>query len=229
MPGYIATSQSHLNLALGPQNLQTQSALAYLTGETVQIVYTLNQSVYMIGTVTAYNAVTGLMTVNVTNLATAGIQLQPVWNTATWGSAGGPLNSWNLFLIGGVPASTTAVVPTIIVRNQGTAWDAQRGNGLQNFLTDVDAVAQIINSRLRLLQGEWFEDTSLGLPLFQQLLGHPITNQAVALIVRQQILATPFVLGIAGGPVVMFSPGGKVFTFQAVVDTQFGQITIASN
>jgi hypothetical protein len=121
------------------------------------------------------------MTVNITRISTGGEQLQPVWDTQQWGSTG-EFTSWNLALIGGVPVSTAAVTPTIIVRNLGSDWDAQRGHGLADFLVDQYAVAQIIAQRLKLFQGEWFANTSLGVPWFQSVLGQPTTNQAVALI-----------------------------------------------
>jgi hypothetical protein len=227
MPGYTATSNSQLKLAIGVQTLLTQSALDYRATETIQLTYTLNPNVFMSGTITAYSPTTGSMTVNITRIATGGLQLQPVWNTQQWGSTG-EFTSWNLRLIGGVPVSTATVTPTIMVRNLGSNWDPQRGNGLADFLVDQYAVAQIIVQRLRLLRGEWFENTNLGLPLFQRILGVPNTSVAIALIYREQILAVPYVTEITSFQVT-FAPTGRTFTFTASVETAFGPITVSKS
>lgn len=225
MAGYNGTSFSALNLAIGQQNLTTQAALDYVPGDIVQIAYTPNQTVFMSALVLAYNPVTGLMTVNVQNIFGNLAALQPVWNTQPWGSIGGTLGDWTLTLLAGVPTDQVPVTPSIIVRTLDSNWDPQRGNGLQNFLTDADAVAQIIAQRLKFLQGEWFENTQIGTPLFQSILGKSTTSQAVALLLQQQILAVPFVTGIATFD-IDYASSGRVFSYSAVVNTQFGQVTV---
>jgi hypothetical protein len=116
---------------------------------------------------------------------------------------------------------------TIIVRALDANGDPRRGAGLSNFLTDIDAVAQILATRMRMLQGEWFEDVTAGTPAFQQLLGHPTTSDAVALILRQRILATPYVTGILTMQVV-YQPAGRNFSFFATVQTLFGQLNLTN-
>jgi hypothetical protein len=226
VPGYVATSTTQLALALGSQTLLTQSALAYLAEESITLTYAQNTGIYMSGTVTAYNAVTGSMTVNITFVQTGGLQLQPIWNTQPWGSGGGLLNSWLLTLIGGVKSATVPVTPTILVRTLNADWDAQRGNGLSNFLTDVNAVAQIIAQRLKLFQGEWFANTSLGVPWFQNILGQSTTTQAVSLIIREQILAVPYVTGITQFNCTYSAT--RSFSFSATVSTLFGDVSVGS-
>lgn len=226
MSGYLATSASILDVAIGVQILQAQSALSYIPGDTIQITYALNTAIFMIGQVSIYNAVTGLMTVNVTSLSD-NFLLQAPFNTQVWGGTTPILSDWNLSFIGGIPLSSgTTVQPTILVRQLSATWDPQRGNGLANFLTDGAAVAQIIAQRLKLLQGEWYENLNLGTPLFQNLLGHAQSTQGVALILRQQILAVPYVTGITAFGVTQ---QGRSFSFQAVVSTQFGPVSVAGN
>lgn len=116
---------------------------------------------------------------------------------------------------------------TIIVRRLDSSWDVLRGNGLGNFLTDIDAVAQIIKQRLLLLQQEWFLNTQDGTPLFQSLLGHPITKDAVAGILQARILGSPCVTGINSMSLV-YGPTGRTFAFYASVQTQFGTITLST-
>ena len=112
----------------------------------------------------------------------------------------------------------------ISVRKLNAAGDPMRGNGLSNFLTDIDAVGQIISTTIKLLQGEWWENTT-GTPLFQSLLGHPITSQGVALILRARILSVPYVTGIQTLDVV-YGRAGRTFAFSTVVNTQVGAVTV---
>ena len=119
---------------------------------------------------------------------------------------------------------------TITVRANNAvngAWDPQRGQGLQNFLADLDAVAQIIRSTLLLLQGEWFANLSIGTPLFQSILGVPNTTAGVGLILRARILSVPYVNDIEN-LVVTYSGTSRQYSFSCLVLTQFGSIPISS-
>ena len=227
MAGYIATSTTQLNLAIGVQNLLTQSVLSYVAGQTIQVTFVPNPAVFLIGTIISYNQVTGAMQVNFTSVSGV-LSIGGPWNTQPWNSGAPIFDEWTLTLIGGVPAPSAApVAPSIIVRRLSASGDVLRGNGLANFLTDIDAVAQIIGTRIKLLQGEWFENVNLGTPMFQSILGHPITVQGLTLVMRQRILGTPFVTGIVAFDATYSAPG-RTFAYQAVVSTQFGIVTTIS-
>ena len=117
---------------------------------------------------------------------------------------------------------------TITVRALTTTnglWDPQRGQGLSNFLSDREAVAQIIATRLKLLRGEWFANLADGLPLFQSIIGHSNTTQGVALIIRQRILGTPYVTGIQNMSVT-YAPTSRNYSFSCTVQTAFGNIQL---
>ena len=79
-------------------------------------------------------------------------------------------------------------------------YDVSIVNG-KLVLTDMsDEVAQNVRIRLQTYEGEWFLDTELGVPWFQQILGKKDT--AVAnLLIRQEISNTNGVSGI-----VSFNP-----------------------
>lgn len=67
------------------------------------------------------------------------------------------------------------------------------GGGSGDFLEGAEAVAQAVKTNLLLLYGEWWENTTEGLPLFQNILGQPGTPgnlQAVDLLVRARIAKT---------------------------------------
>jgi len=68
------------------------------------------------------------------------------------------------------------------------------------FLRDSAAVAQAIQTNLKLLYGEWWEDTTNGLPLFQLMIGangSQASLRAVDVVVQQRILATTGVASIS--------------------------------
>jgi hypothetical protein len=117
---------------------------------------------------------------------------------------------------------------TLLVRQLATAngaWDARRGQGAQDFLSDLDAVAQIIASTILLLRGEWYENFALGTPLFQAILGVPNTSAGVALILRQRILSVPYVTGVLDID-VNYIGKSRAYSFSATVQTQFGTLQV---
>jgi hypothetical protein len=90
------------------------------------------------------------------------------------------------------------------------------------FLTGADAVAQALRTAILLLRGEFWEDTSLGTPLFTGMLGLPGTQaniRAIDLIVQQRILATK---GVAS--IVSFSSSyaNRQYAVNATVATSEG-------
>src|ERR1700679_3912461 len=89
---------------------------------------------------------------------------------------------------------------TITVRALNpVTWEPQQGNGQANFISDLAAVTQIIATRLRLFQGEWFLNLLDGLPMFQSILGSsgsPRNLQVIMNLISARILGTPFVIGI---------------------------------
>src|ERR1035438_260153 len=99
---------------------------------------------------------------------------------------------------------------TITVRALDGNGDPLYGNGTANFISDLAAVAQTIGTTLKLLAGEFFLNLKAGTPMFQELLSHAITNQAVAMIYQNIILGLPYVTGIASLRVVYRSEERRV-------------------
>lgn len=89
---------------------------------------------------------------------------------------------------------------TITVRMlDPVTWEPAQGNGLNNSISDLQAVTQIIATRLRLFQGEWFLNTSDGLPLFQKILGSsgdPRNISVVTNLISARILGSPYTLRV---------------------------------
>lgn len=106
--------------------------------------------------------------------------------------------------------------------------EPQWGQGQANFLTDLQAVAQLVYTRLLLFQGEWWNNKGDGLPLWQSMLGVPSSQPKIALLIEQRILGTPFVTGISNVQ-TSYNSGTRKFTFSAQVITQFGTFVVVNS
>lgn len=106
------------------------------------------------------------------------------------------------------------------------------GLGQANFISDIDAVAQIILTTIRLFEGEWWEALDQGTPMFQRIIGATGVGsnpQTVSLILQQRILgaAKPFVLGIPAITTIWDSIA-RSFSFACSVDTVFGNLVLST-
>lgn len=104
------------------------------------------------------------------------------------------------------------------------------GGGQSNFLTDIDAVAQMILTRLKLLQGEWWESLGEGTPLFQDILGASAGDrglEAASTALQARINDTKYVTGISNVQ-VGFDHAARRFTFSCSVTTQFGTLLVSN-
>lgn len=64
----------------------------------------------------------------------------------------------------------------------------------QQFITNLEAVAQTLETRLKLLSGEYFRDVNDGVDWFGQILAQKTTTVAtIEAIIRQRILRTEYV------------------------------------
>jgi hypothetical protein len=61
----------------------------------------------------------------------------------------------------------------MIVRRLDVNGDMTFGQGLANMARDAEAVAQNVRTRLLLLLGEWFLDTSEGVPYLEEIFVKP--------------------------------------------------------
>lgn len=115
---------------------------------------------------------------------------------------------------------------TISVRQLDAFHDPLWGNNQNNFIVDLQAVAQIIETSLLLFQGEWWENLNEGLPLWQSILGSNNGKKAdvVSLIIQTRILQAPYVLNITNITTVYST--NRNFSFVCDVNTAFGTLTV---
>jgi hypothetical protein len=107
--------------------------------------------------------------------------------------------------------------------------DPLQGNGQNNFISDLAAVTQIIGTRLKLFQGEWFLDLLDGLPLMQRILGSSGSSaniQVIINLISARIFKTPYVTG----PVSLSATyQNRNFTYSGTVQTVFGTVYIGNS
>ena len=115
------------------------------------------------------------------------------------------------------------------VRRLDSNWDNVAGQGKQDFITGLPAVAQVIKSSLLLLFGEWWEDTKDGLPLFQKIVGvmGAQNNRKIDVIISQRILKAPHVKNIVSMSSA-FNKSTRHYSFSATVNTEYGKITVSN-
>ena len=104
------------------------------------------------------------------------------------------------------------------------------GRSKHAYLEGVEAVAQAIKTRLRLLYAEWWEDREDGLQLFEKILsssGSPSNVQAVDFLFKERISGTKGVLSILGYD-SNFNDDTRKYTFRAVVETLYGSLIISN-
>lgn len=102
------------------------------------------------------------------------------------------------------------------------------GKSRNDFLTANEAVAQAIKTRLYLLYGEWWEDITDGLPLWEKIIGSGAGAQNVAavdIIIRDRILGTVDVTGL---PAFESRVTDRKYDFACMVTTTYGDLYLTT-
>jgi hypothetical protein len=103
--------------------------------------------------------------------------------------------------------------------------DMTFGSSQQNFLVNSpEAVGQLVLTRLKLIQGEWFLDTTAGVPWKTQILGRN-TGSTYDQAIKACILGTPGVTSIAS---YSSSLVNRKLTVTATINTAYGLTTITT-
>ena len=100
--------------------------------------------------------------------------------------------------------------------------DYSFGNNSLDYIKDNDAVVQAIKTKLYLFYGEWWEDISLGLPMFQSILGQ-VSNEnlrrTVILLSAEQIQN---VEGVSSVDSIVVAISARKLTLSIDVTTEYG-------
>ncbi|KAB1444214.1 hypothetical protein F7890_21390 [Bordetella bronchiseptica] len=106
------------------------------------------------------------------------------------------------------------------VRRLGESGDlVTRG---KMFLTDREAIAQTIVTRLKLFLGEYFRDVTDGTPWFQQVLGKFENLNAVEAVLRNRIARTQGVVRLLAFE-MQYDLDTRALSVQARVLTTYGE------
>ncbi len=70
------------------------------------------------------------------------------------------------------------------------SFDSDGDYTLNNFIEDTPATIQAVATRLRLFAGEWFLDTSSGVPYYDKILTKPVRLSEVETIIKNRITET---------------------------------------
>lgn len=112
------------------------------------------------------------------------------------------------------------------VRAMDANGDMTWGSSQQDFLVNSPAaVGQLVLTRLKLLQGEWFLDKTAGVPWSTQILGRN-TGSTYDQAIKACILGTQGVTSIVAYASSL-GPDRKL-TVTATIDTAYGQTTITT-
>ena len=110
------------------------------------------------------------------------------------------------------------------VRAQDVNGDYTFGLGSGNYLVNsVQAVAQLVYTRLLLFKAEWFVDTSDGTPWIGQVVGYR-TQLTRDIAIKTRILNTPGVVSILNYSSSVTNRGLAV---TASIITAYGQTTVS--
>jgi len=114
---------------------------------------------------------------------------------------------------------------SIIYRKLDANGDYTFGQQATNFYVDSpEAVAQAAQTRLGLIQGEWFLNTSVGTPYNSQILGAGMISTYDAAI-QDVILNTPGVQRITSYA-SQVDPNSRAASVACTIDTIYGQTTV---
>ena len=109
-----------------------------------------------------------------------------------------------------------------------TTWGVDAGDDLDPaalVIDGLDSVRQRVRQRLRFFRGEWFLDTTLGVPYFQNIFVRPATLElALSTLVDaiQDVEDVVSVRDVTGD----IDPETRRFTFVATVETAFGRMDV---
>nr|DAT68234.1 MAG TPA: baseplate wedge protein [Caudoviricetes sp.] len=100
--------------------------------------------------------------------------------------------------------------------------DYSFGNNSLDYIKDNDAIIQAIRTKLYLFYGEWWEDISLGLPMFQSILGQ-VSNEnlrrTVILLSAEQIQSVEGVISVDS---IVVAISARKLTLSIDVTTEYG-------
>jgi len=100
------------------------------------------------------------------------------------------------------------------------------GTGNDYYADNAQAVGQLIQTGLALFQGEWFLDTSQGMPWRTEVLGK-YTAPGYDTIIKEQIRSTLGVQSITSYS-SSYDPARRALTVNVSAESVYGPVTLAT-
>jgi hypothetical protein len=113
----------------------------------------------------------------------------------------------------------------LIYRKLDENGDYVWGNGMNDMLSGQDAMRQVIQTRLRAIQGEWWEGDSTALPYFTEMIGAPANMtriRKVDLLIIARLMDT---IGVTNVTDFESSYQNREYKCSCKAQTVYGNIT----
>lgn len=111
------------------------------------------------------------------------------------------------------------------VRRLTNSHDMSFGSGRGDFAVGVEAVAQMVKTRLLLVRGEWFLDTDAGMPYLTEILGKSVDLARAEATFKAAIVSVEGVLSLTSFDLTANTTTRKM-TVTASVNTIYGETAI---
>ncbi len=103
------------------------------------------------------------------------------------------------------------------------------GQNEDDFLTDAPAVAQAVKTRLKLMLGEWWEQTDDGVPYLESILGqfsNEQTQAAAQYLITKCVLDTPGVQSIVETEITSGKARERTLSIRLTIQTIYGEADV---
>lgn len=110
----------------------------------------------------------------------------------------------------------------LMYRKRDANGDMIWGHGSNDYLTGLEAMAEVIRSRLQAIRGEWWEGDETALPYYDEIITAYQTEQNRAIIdlmIIERIMDTRGVLSVEN---VSSSLENRKYVFKCDVNTVYG-------
>lgn len=104
--------------------------------------------------------------------------------------------------------------------------DYSFGQNVQDYISDINAVAQNIKTKVSLFQGEWWEDLGVGIPMFQSIIGEmnpEALKVSSSLLITQRIEEIEQVQSVEDVDPIRV---GRKLIFNVTVNTTEGKVEV---
>lgn len=100
------------------------------------------------------------------------------------------------------------------------------GNNELDYISGKEAIAQAIQTKIKLYYQEWWENISIGIPMFQSIVGK-VANQnlkmTASLLLIDRIKEVEGVISVKNVQVIV---DNRVISFEIEVETSYGDVDI---